>query len=209
MCPVVIAGCGRSGTSLLLSVLSCHPDLQAIPNETLALTKTPLELGGFPSGRWVEKTPSNVHNIPAILAGIPTARVIHIVRDGRDVITSRHPLQKGRYVSTERWVNDVSAGAGCEHLERVTVVRYRDLVRDYERTMRRLCDFLDLTFAQEFMHYPRTATVQRHPAWKGPARPLSVSSVDRWKRPRWSGYVAEFMANPRAVGLLRRYGFEV
>lgn len=209
MGPVVIGGCGRSGTSLLLSVLSCHPDLQAIPHETSALIQTPLRLDEFPPGRWVEKTPSNVHNITTILRELPTAQVIHIVRDGRDVITSRHPLRKGRYITTERWVRDVTAGAGCEHLERVTVVRFRDLVRHYEPTTRRLCDFLNLPWAVEFEHYPRSATVQTHAAWKGPARRLTDSQVDRWKRHRWSGYVREFMANPQAVGLLRRYGYEL
>ena len=34
--PLIIGGCGRSGTTLLLSVLSAHPKVLAIPHETEA-----------------------------------------------------------------------------------------------------------------------------------------------------------------------------
>ena len=40
MSPIVIGGCARSGTTLLLSVLSCHPNVYAIPVETQALCPT-------------------------------------------------------------------------------------------------------------------------------------------------------------------------
>jgi len=38
--PIVIGGCARSGTSLLLSLLSCHPQIIAIPVETQTLCPT-------------------------------------------------------------------------------------------------------------------------------------------------------------------------
>lgn len=206
---IVIAGCGRSGTSLLLSVLSCHPDLTAIPHETRALADTPLRLEELPhQGRWVEKTPINVLNLPRILRALPDAKVIHLVRDGRDVITSHHPKVEGQYVTTARWVRDVSAGARSEDHPRVTVVRYRDLVQDYEPTLRNLCDFLDITWTERFIDYPNTATVQTHAAWDGPARAIDAASVDRWKRPEFSKLVSAFMQTKQAVRLLERYGFE-
>ena len=34
--PILIGGCGRSGTTLLLAVLSCHPAIVAIDEETRA-----------------------------------------------------------------------------------------------------------------------------------------------------------------------------
>lgn len=203
---IVIGGCGRSGTSLLLSLLSCHPDLQAIPEETLKLASTPLDLTGFPSGRWVEKTPINVHNIPAILE-VPEAQFIHIVRDGRDVVTSRHPLQPGPYVSAERWIRDVTAGKNMESHERVHTLRYRDLIYETSETLHSLCYFLDIPFAPEFMRYPQTATVQSHGAWDGPARPLSDSSVGRWQLPEHAETVERFMRKEKAVALLRHYSF--
>ncbi len=33
-CPIIIGGCGRSGTTLLLSILGSHPNIQAIKDET-------------------------------------------------------------------------------------------------------------------------------------------------------------------------------
>jgi hypothetical protein len=220
--PVVIAGCGRSGTSLLLSVLSCHPELYAIAHETLALTESPLRLSGFPTDRrWVEKTPWNVHNLPAILEGLPTARVLNIVRDGRDVITSRHPLDQGgatspsrtaatvqqSYISIERWIRDVSAGKAMESHERVHTLRYCDLVRDTAYTLERLCDFLDLWLVPELLRYPETASVQMHLAWDGPARPLNADSIGRWRQPEHAADVERFMRKEKAVALLRHYSY--
>jgi hypothetical protein len=206
--PVVIAGCGRSGTSLLLSVLSCHPDLYAIGHETLALTESPLRLSGFPKDRrWMEKTPANVLNLPAILEGLPTARVLNIVRDGRDVITSRHPLEQGPYISIERWIRDVTAGKEMETHERVHMLRYCDLVRDTAYTLERLCDFLDLWLVPELLRYPETASVQMHLAWDGPARPLNADSIGRWRKPEHADDVERFMRKERAVALLRHYSY--
>jgi hypothetical protein len=38
--PIIIGGCARSGTTLLLSVLSCHPNIYAIPDETYTFCPT-------------------------------------------------------------------------------------------------------------------------------------------------------------------------
>src|SRR4029079_19474635 len=101
----------RAGTPLLLSMRSCHPHLLAIPNETAALCPTAYELPDAPDltapfdlddlrdalaceigprvRRWMEKTPRNVLYFERILEELwPDARLINVVRDGRDVITS-------------------------------------------------------------------------------------------------------------------------
>jgi len=43
--------------------------------------------------RWAEKTPLHVHRIDYILTHFPKAKIVHILRDGRDVICSlvTHP----------------------------------------------------------------------------------------------------------------------
>ena len=50
----MIGGCARSGTTLLLSMLSCHPRLLAIPNETMSLCPTAYELSDEDFARRVE-----------------------------------------------------------------------------------------------------------------------------------------------------------
>ena len=131
--PILIGGCGRSGTTLLLAILSAHPNIFAFSRELVAVVDwkpadndpdslEPARLDRLyrellwrripPSAqRWCEKTPRNVHHIDKILDFWPNSRFFHIVRDPRDVLTSRHPTRPDEYwVSPERWVRDVRAG---------------------------------------------------------------------------------------------------
>jgi len=155
--PVVIAGCGRSGTTVLLSMLSAHHSIYAIPDETGLLCPTGYEetpdlslqpdlfglyrlLAGAdlpPScTRWCEKTPRNILYLKPILEFFGAdVRIIQIVRDGRDVVTSVHPSNNAAYhVTAGRWIGDVAAGLPYEKHESVLTVRYEDLVLEYERT---------------------------------------------------------------------------
>ncbi|MBD3369244.1 hypothetical protein GF402_02645 [Candidatus Fermentibacteria bacterium] len=132
--PVIIGGCGRSGTTLLLAILSAHPKIHCIAIETCILCPKDLE-SDEPNARldrvrmyrllpmqrllfgrahrFCEKTPRNVRFFGSILKTYERkVRLIHIARDGREVITSRHPKDPNAYwVSKERWVRDVSAGS--------------------------------------------------------------------------------------------------
>ena len=64
-------------------------------------------------------------------------KIIHIVRDGRDVVLSRHPVDTARHwISPSRWVEDVSAGLSFEGHPQVLTIRYEDLVKEYDITIR-------------------------------------------------------------------------
>ena len=153
--PILIGGCGRSGTTVLQGLLSCHPEVHAVDIDTSAFCPTaytesvnlnaPFDLarvyrrliraGLAPtSTRWSEKTPKNVLFAGRALDYLgPGARFICIVRDGRDVVTSRHRSAPERYwVEPERWIADVEAGRAIENHPRVHTLRYEDLVRSLE-----------------------------------------------------------------------------
>jgi hypothetical protein len=150
--PVFIGGSGRSGTTLFLSLLSAHPDIYAIPDETAAFCPTayyeeedlqaafnieraysflmdpnvPLER----YSRWCEKSPKNVLFAERLLDYFgDRTRFINVVRDGRDVVTSRHPSDPDEYfVQPEEWVRDVAAGRRIEDDPRVITVRYEEFI---------------------------------------------------------------------------------
>ena len=117
--PIILIGSGRSGTSLLASILEQHPDVaywgeprpiwmhgnayrkdQALRAENL----TP-RIGRFidrkftqflaESGRkrFMEKTPSNCLRIEFIYALYPDCKIVNIIRDGRDVVRSMLQMQ--------------------------------------------------------------------------------------------------------------------
>lgn len=228
--PVVIGGCGRSGTTLALSVLSSHPHVHAFNEETGAFCPLPDSGMTFSRGalrvrriyylllrsnvpdecrRWCEKSPRNVHYVDRILRCLgPGCRFIHMVRDGRDVITSRHPLDPHSYwVSKDRWVADVRAGLRFRDHPQVLTVRYEDLVSKYEETVRSICSFLDEPFHSAMLRYPETAKIRSNTAWFGPAESVHHRSVERWRRQEHRRLIDELMADPVAVGLLRKLAY--
>ena len=156
--PIVLGGAPRSGTTLLLSVLSAHPRIHAIPHETSAFTPperptgaqsgkdfelyrvfAPLALSRPEEGctRWCEKTPSNISSFGAILAHFGSAiRLIHIVRDGRDATTSRHLRRPAEYYyGPSKWAQIVADGLRFRDHPQVLLVRYEDLVLDFVTTV--------------------------------------------------------------------------
>jgi Sulfotransferase family len=227
--PIVVGGCARSGTTLLLSILSCHSRIFAIRSETRALcpkaaVETPekweprfdqllrrLEAASIDPSRWrwCEKSPKNVLFFGEILETFgQDVRLLHIVRDGRDVITSAHPKSPETFwVSRKRWVRDVSAGLAFADHPQVLTVRYEDLTLDYRSTVESICVFLDEQFEPAFLEYPNSAEIATDGAWFTGAQQVHTGSVARWTAPQYQELIDDFMADPRAVELLDRLGY--
>ncbi len=100
--------------------------------------------------RWAEKTPGNIAHVDRIWSFWPTAQVIHITRDPRDVFASLREARKWDTVEefAERWCTTI--GAGTKLINRINpadtaylVIRYEDLIDAPEATMRRVVSFLN------------------------------------------------------------------
>jgi hypothetical protein len=252
--PIIIGGCGRSGTTLLLAMLGSHPLLHAIPDETHAFCptaygtreeentavedetandrlhrirrtkldcKASFDLGKLeaaltrwppPRGsiRWCEKTPKNVLFFRRLLDELRDVRLIHVVRDGRDVVTSVHPDRDGRFhVPPDRWVEEVRAGLDVADDPRTLTIRYEDLVLDYCRSIQLVCDFIHEPFHNRLLEWHLHTNIQQHDSWEGlTVKALNALAIRRWPQPQYSEVVGRLMADPRAVELLRRLGYE-
>lgn len=228
---VIIGGCARSGTSLLLSLLSCHPRLYCYPVESQAFCARSYGHSAAEESRvriqfesalsdvekranihaWCEKTPKNVLHFSELLGRFGRkARLIHIIRDGRDVVTSIHPKNPNAcWVTPERWTNDVEAGLKHANHDQVLTLRYEDLIRNSERVLRRLCSFIGLDYGPWFRSYPMTARVQASDAWPHPALALHDRSIGRWKESPWRHHAKKLETDPVASRLLRRLGYSM
>ncbi len=229
--PIIIGGCGRSGTTLLLSVLSCHPKIFAIEEETRGLCPggylqnptidAPFKLKKIfryminheiPGSceRWSEKTPRNVLYFGRIIRHFGhRTRIIHMVRDGRDVVTSVHPSIPSKFwITPQRWIQDVTEGRKYDHYPQVLTIRYEDLVRKYEPTVRRICHFIEEEFVDAFNAYPTTSKITRNEAWFGQALHLHGNSIGRWKKDMYQKRVRSLLSIPKAGELLHYYGYE-
>lgn len=227
--PILIGGCGRSGTTLLLSVLSSHPEVFACPNELgifndLGRSKTgkviPRRIDRLyrtfivnkiksTATRWCEKSPSNVKHIVDIENYFDHKfRFIHLIRDGRDVVLSVHPTAPDQYwVDPERWINDVQAGLKFKEHPNVLTVFYEDLILNYDETIKKICSFCELPLTDEILNWHAHANVRKNRAYFTRVKSLHPKSIAKWKRTKDQARVAEFMANPEAVKLLKELNY--
>ena len=100
---------------------------------------------------WIEDTPANAIAARRLLRMFPDLRLIHCIRDGRDVASSVVDFSWGPNDHVEAldwWARRLERGfEACDRLprERVLVLRLEDLaIRDRERQYARLLDFVQL-----------------------------------------------------------------
>jgi hypothetical protein len=230
--PIVIGGCGRSGTTLLAAMLGHHSHIQLIPYESLALCPDGYRmhvpeprppdlrklLGALhrleippDKSRCCEKTPKNVQYFGAILDYLGRrVRIIHLVRDGRDVVLSMHPRSRSRsHVAPERWIDDVSAGSRFDAHPQVLTVRYEDLVTDPVAELHRIFDFVDEPFEPVHESYVegRATSMEVEALGAVARRAPDPSSVGRWRERESDPHVQALQRSPVARALLDRYGY--
>ena len=117
----------------------------------------------------------------------PHTRIVHIVRDPRDVAAShgdawgttplRAALRWRRCMQQDlQWRSSLPA-------DRYLVLNYEDLVHDPEGTARRVCDHLGLTFSSAMLAPERRATrgfTDLEPHKVRTLTPITVQQVGRW-----------------------------
>ncbi|MDZ7725844.1 MAG: sulfotransferase [candidate division KSB1 bacterium] len=227
--PLLIGGCGRSGTTILLSIVSAHPALFTIPEE-LGMFNRAVESddGHIVPGRidrlyryilfnripsscrfWCEKTPRNVlylDKIDRYFGG--RFKFIHIIRDARDVVLSQHPSEPERYwVSPERWVRDVSAGLEYDEHPSVLTLYYENLILEFESTVNKICQFLNIPVTEEILNWYKHTQVKQSRAYYEKVEQLFQKSIGKWKQEKHRERVKDVLGYVPAKELLERLGY--
>ena len=185
----LVMGCARSGTSILGELIGSHPEVKykheahAAWNKAgmgendshrlTALHATPkvmrqirqrfeLEKGG--ASLFVEKCPRSVLRIPFIREVFPEAKLIHLIRDGRDVACSMLPGIGGsewRHLKPPNWQQLFQEERGIMRCARAWktimeialndfaeaphfAVKYEELVENPPRLAKDILQFLEL-----------------------------------------------------------------
>src|ERR687897_3165379 len=105
---------------------------------------------------WADKTTHYVHHLDFLLSVWPHAKVVVLVRDGRDVALSLKRLPFGpnnAWAAAQWWARGVRAGRKAveRHPDRVRCVRYEDLAERPSEQVRAVCDFLGLSYSDEML----------------------------------------------------------
>jgi hypothetical protein len=130
--------------------------------------------------RWGDKSLGAERHAEHILRRFPTARFVHVLRDPRDRYASqkhhRTPGRGGVAAGAAMWAQSARLADrhARVHPDRYHVVRYEDLVRSPERTVRQVCAFLDLPFDARLL--PDASEVGTPPG------PLHTGSIGRYRQ---------------------------
>jgi len=147
---VFIAGCARSGTTLMQDLMSCFQNTYVVPGESHF---DRFDDATLPRGNVVVK---RTHQTYQTLEHLPTnITLIYMLRHPFDTLTSHHPdFPKRRYyVSKRRWRDEYRAlkMLRCRQPQRsIIYVRYSDLVSDPDGVQARIAESAGLEVQTSF-----------------------------------------------------------
>ena len=144
---------------------------------------------------FVDKHPLSTIRLPLIAKVFPTAKIIFMIRDPRDVVLSCFRRSFNVNNSTYEFNSIENAAnyyatvmeAGAVYLDRLPLetlkVHYEDLVADFEGQTRALCDFLGLEWTAKLRDFAATARANAiaTPSSTQVGRGLYEGGVDQWR----------------------------
>lgn len=144
--------------------------------------------------RWAENSPECLLHLPLIKRQIPSALVVHIIRDGRDVASS---LERVRYVRPFPWEerqNLIGSGVywewivqqgrahgkalGADYLE----IHFEDLLASPQQTLTTVGQFIDHPLDYERIRQVAYGSVSKPNTSFASEKGGNFSPVGRWKK---------------------------
>lgn len=135
--------------------------------------------------RWGEKTGSNSYCIGEFMRLYPKAKVIHIVRDGRDVACSLQKRSNSLFHSISHWIYNVSASIKHRDQDYYLEVKYEDLVSKTEQVLNKVFDHIGERFnkrelKKENSYWYSYSDGNVHSSWgQSPFEEITDESVGR------------------------------
>ncbi len=141
---------------------------------------------------WGDKTPLNSEYLPWIRATFPQARYVHIVRDGRDAVTSmlRAGMQEGDIKRCcLEWRIRVQANLAIQRklaADQYMELRYERLVTEPVAEVTRVCQFLGIEFSEAMLNTAAnfhkmgdTVELDHH---SNVENPINSQSIGAWRQ---------------------------
>lgn len=143
----------------------------------------------------------NIHRNAHLMAAVfPDAKIIHLLRDPRDVARSCVGMgwSGNSYYGVHLWIGTESTwDAASIPEERVLTVRFEDLIADLEPGLTELCGFLDLPFDPNMLEYHTRSTYD----------PPDPTIAYKWRKKAGAREVA--LLEGRAGALMQARGYEL
>ncbi len=140
--------------------------------------------------RWGDKNPFYVLYLDLVVSLFPDARVVHLVRDARDVALSYSKTRMrphNFYLAAMRWKHCLDRGQvwGRSHPRQYLQVKYESLIENPEMELKRVCEFIGEEFHVgmfDFHHSSLTrATSANRDHHVNLTRPLLTTNKEKWR----------------------------
>lgn len=139
--------------------------------------------------RWGEKTPGHFKHISEMLEVFPSARVINVVRDPRDVYYSQYDLiwgKKNPLSFCKLYKKNFAVLENHNSSPYFKSFKYEELLENPEGILESVCDFLQISYSYElitnFQDYKNlNFDVIKEPWKKNNKNNLDVSNAYKWK----------------------------
>lgn len=154
-----------------------------------------------------EKTPHHAWYVDTLLEWYPEGRVIHLVRDPRDVCASLFTVPWGRksaIANAELWVSLIQAAERGEGNPRYRRVRYEDLVAEPEQVLREISQFIGEEFDPGMLSTSPVSTADK------PWFMRSHDAISRDRLQTWKGQLSQEdvrLIEAGAGGLMQKMGY--
>jgi protein-tyrosine sulfotransferase len=194
--------------------------LQALPDNQRSLARiidTVFMTYGaqqFPNAiTWGDQSPIHTFYLPWIYPTFPEAKYLHLLRDGRDVISSMVARRSAGYLEhgTYRWktsINRVAAFRKVARPDQFLEVRYESLVSQPEETLRQISSFSGIDYTPRMLDYwklPSTLEHRHHEHHRNIGKPVTTDSIGKWRErltPEQQAYILS-----KITGELRQLGY--
>jgi Sulfotransferase family len=153
--------------------------------------------------RYGDKTPRYIEHIPLLAELFPTAKFIHMVRDGRNVALSYAEVPFGPKTvarAAALWSGRVQDGLDrgrplgpARYLE----MRYEDFVAQPHEKLRSICSFLQLDFQEAMLDYAHESNedvLSRAARFNPHVTQKPIAEVRSWREQMGPGQVEVFEA---------------
>ena len=167
--------------------------------------------------RWGCKSTFMIHHVDEILKHHSSPRIIHLVRDGRDVAVSAkssifnhyHPFYVAQLWSKQQRVGMALAKKLTPEL--FLTVRYEDLVSDPQKEVKRVCAFLNEEYSERLLEFFKGESASElsslSGSWKNLANPVMKENFGKFRTALSPEEVLEF--ERIAYQELRHFGYEL
>jgi hypothetical protein len=132
---------------------------------------------------WVEKTPENIFLLKYFLESFSESKVIHIIRDPRDVILSLMNRGLDKRLAAEVWLSSVASIQPFLDKKNVYEIKYEELVLEPVQALNKLCEFIGIPFQQAMVDGATNENRNYFNTWRNqPNDKISTSSVEKFRK---------------------------